>query len=59
MTRAESVDNQLMHRVKVLKDLKAAQFDAQLRMKKVYDQHHREREFAVEDWVYLKLQPYC
>ncbi|KAJ0014982.1 hypothetical protein Pint_20217 [Pistacia integerrima] len=27
-------------------------------MKRVYDGTHREREFSLGDWVYLKLQPY-
>ena len=32
--------------------------EAQARVKKIYDQHHQEREFKVGDWVYLRLQPY-
>ena len=31
---------------------------AQHRMKQQADKHRLEREFAVGDWVYLKLQPY-
>lgn len=31
---------------------------AQQRMKAQADKHKVEREFAVGDWVYLKLQPY-
>jgi hypothetical protein len=31
---------------------------SRLRMKKQEDQHRSEREFAVGDWVFLKLQPY-
>ncbi|XP_071925878.1 uncharacterized protein [Coffea arabica] len=31
---------------------------AQQRMKYFADQHRTEREFAVGDWVFLKLQPY-
>lgn len=31
---------------------------AQQRMKNQADKHRQEREFAVGDWVYLKLQPY-
>lgn len=41
-----------------LRYLKVALHEAQSWMKKVYDQHHREREFVVGDWVYLRLQPY-
>lgn len=31
---------------------------AQNRMKQLADRHRSEREFAVGDWVYLKLQPF-
>lgn len=31
---------------------------AQNRMKFQVDKHRSEREFAIGDWVYLKLQPY-
>jgi len=31
---------------------------AQKRMKSQAGKHRLEREFAVGDWVYLKLQPY-
>lgn len=31
---------------------------AQDRMKKLADIHRTDREFVVEDWVFLKLQPY-
>ena len=27
-------------------------------MKKYADQHHSERHFEVNDWVFVKLQPY-
>lgn len=27
-------------------------------MKKVYDLHHMDREFAIGNWVYSRLQPY-
>ncbi|KAA8539425.1 hypothetical protein F0562_026117 [Nyssa sinensis] len=57
MTNVESVDQQLLSRDQVLIDLKARLREAQARMKKVYDGHHREREFEIGDWVYLKLQP--
>lgn len=57
-TAVESVDNQLRIRDQVLKDLKVTLQESQSRMKKIYDQHHTEREFEVGDWVYLKIQPY-
>lgn len=31
---------------------------AQNRMKLQEDKHRQEREFAVGDWVYVKLQPH-
>ena len=31
---------------------------AQNRMKQIYDKRHTDRELAVGDWVYLKLQSY-
>ncbi|KAK0592694.1 hypothetical protein LWI29_023740 [Acer saccharum] len=57
-TAIESVDNQLKIRDQVLQDLRVTLQESQSRMKKIYDQHHTEREFEVGDWVYLKLQPY-
>lgn len=30
---------------------------AQKMMKLQFDKHHSKREFAVGDWVYLRLQP--
>lgn len=32
--------------------------EAQNQIKRVYDKNHREREFDVGDWVYVKLHPY-
>lgn len=58
MTNVDAVEKQLMERDHVLKELKVSLQEVQSRMKKVYDQHHREREFEVGDWVYLKLQPF-
>jgi hypothetical protein len=31
---------------------------AQNRMTQIYNKHHKEKQFNVGDWVYLKLQPY-
>ena len=31
---------------------------AQNRMKQQADQHRTKREFEVEDWVFVRLQPY-
>lgn len=38
--------------------IKANLLRAQQRMKNQADKHHQERQFAVGDWVYLKLQPH-
>ena len=33
-------------------------YRAKQRMKKQADEHRLEREFQVDEWVFLKLQPY-
>jgi hypothetical protein len=42
----------------VLKLLKDNVVMAHNRMKQQADQHHNEREFEVEEWVFLRLQSY-
>ncbi|KAK9670007.1 hypothetical protein RND81_13G170200 [Saponaria officinalis] len=42
----------------MISDLKQNLMRAQTRMKQIADGHRSEREFAVRDWVWLKLQPY-
>ncbi|KAA8522099.1 hypothetical protein F0562_012587 [Nyssa sinensis] len=58
MAKVDAVEKQLMDCDKIIKDLRATLKESQSRMKKVYDRHHREREFEEGDWVYLKLHPY-
>ncbi|KAH7575574.1 hypothetical protein JRO89_XS02G0152200 [Xanthoceras sorbifolium] len=56
--KVEAVEKQILVRDQLIKELRDIIKETQLRMKKVYDRHHREREFAEEDWVYRRLQPY-
>lgn len=53
-----AVDRSLSAREEMLKAVKANLLKAQNRMKQLADKHRSERELAVGDWVYLKLQPY-
>ena len=57
-TNVEAVDQQLRTRDALIAVLKRNLQIAQARMKQQYDRKHVEREFQVEDLVYLKLQPY-
>ncbi|XP_019241246.1 PREDICTED: uncharacterized protein LOC109221241 [Nicotiana attenuata] len=52
------VDNILTNRELKLQQLKHHLLGAQLRMKNQADKHGSDRSFQVEDWVYLKVQPY-
>lgn len=47
-----------MDRESTLKLVKDHLVQSQNRMKQLADLHRTEREFAVSDWVYLRLQPY-
>ncbi|KAK9671837.1 hypothetical protein RND81_12G058000 [Saponaria officinalis] len=47
-----------MKREQMISMLKHTLVRAQSRMKHLADKHRSEREFAVGDWVWLKLQPY-
>lgn len=57
-SRVVAVEQLLVDRDKIVKEARECLKEAQGRMKKIYDQHHQEREFTVGDWVYLRLQPY-
>lgn len=57
-TAVEKVDKQLQSRDELLAVLKRNRSVAQSRMKTYYDKKHTEREFSVDDWVYLKLHHY-
>ena len=52
------MEQQLIERDFIVKKAQKNTAQAQNRMKKVYDSKHREREFQVGDYVYLKLQAY-
>jgi hypothetical protein len=56
--KVEAVESALIARDRVLRELQNNIKLAQGRMKKVYDNKHREEEFEEGDWVFLKLQPY-
>ncbi|KAK0582926.1 hypothetical protein LWI29_031198 [Acer saccharum] len=56
--RVAAVEEELLARDQALKEVKISIQRAQERMKKVYDSKHKEKEYSVGDFVYLKLQPY-
>lgn len=57
-TSVHDVELSLKARDHTLKLLKSHLHDAQSRMKKYADSHRTERSFSVDDWIYLRLQPY-
>ncbi|XP_026384279.1 uncharacterized protein LOC113279843 [Papaver somniferum] len=57
-TSVHDVDLNLQARDHTLKLLKTQLLEAQTRMKKYADSHRTERSFQINDWVYLRLQPY-
>ncbi|GKD83664.1 putative mitochondrial protein [Tanacetum coccineum] len=57
-SRVDTVDKTLTAREEVIQALKFHLKRSQERMKTQTDKHRSEREFAVKDWVYLKLQPH-
>ena len=57
-TERTEVDELLMDRDEHLRRLRTHLVQAQNRMRQVYDRKHQDREHAVGDWVYIKLQPY-
>lgn len=54
----EEVDRSLEHKEQVVKDITAQLQRAQVRMTNLANKHKTDREFAVGDFVYLKLQPH-
>jgi hypothetical protein len=56
--RVEAVGKTLEERDEVLKGVRLKLVQAQNRMKQVYDKGRTEREFQVDDMVYVRLQPY-
>lgn len=57
-TAVHEVDVALKSRDEILRRLRANLQLAQSRMKTYVDKHRTEREFEVDDWVFLRLQPY-
>ena len=54
----DEVDRSLQRREQILSDLNGHLTKAHQRMKSQADKHRSDRNFAVNDWVWLKLQPY-
>ena len=57
-TLVAQVEQSLRSRDEILQLLKESLFTAQQRMKINVDRHPRELEFALGDFVYLRLQPF-
>lgn len=57
-SKIEEVNTIIRERNLILDDLKSNLNRAQERMKKFSDKKRREMEFAMGDYVFLKLQPY-
>jgi hypothetical protein len=56
--QVEAVGRTLEERDQILRDARDHLLKAQHRMTQVYNKHHKEKQFDVGNWVYLKLQPY-
>ena len=52
------VDQVLRDKDSMIRLLKENLHQAQSKMKKMVDKHQTKREFEVNDWVYLRLQPF-
>jgi hypothetical protein len=50
-----AVDRQLRDRDIFFAEIKDRLLQAQTVMKATYDKHHRDMEFAIGDWVWLRL----
>ncbi|KDP40452.1 hypothetical protein JCGZ_03952 [Jatropha curcas] len=55
--KVATVEQELVDRDSMIKELKGKLQQARNRMKQVYDLKHQERKFEVGDWVFLKLHP--
>lgn len=55
LAKVAAVDRQLMERDVFLAEIREGLLHAQKVMKQHYDEHHRHLEFAVGDWVWLRL----
>jgi hypothetical protein len=56
--QVEAVGRTLEERDQILRDARDHLLKAQHRMTQVYNKHHKEKQFDVGNWVYLKLQLY-
>ncbi|KAJ0092851.1 hypothetical protein Patl1_25136 [Pistacia atlantica] len=56
--KVAAVEQQLIERDLIIKEVKEKIASAQNRMNKTYDGKHKEKEFEIGNWVYLKLQAY-
>jgi hypothetical protein len=56
--RVESVEQMLRERDVVFRQVRIKLYQAQNRMKQVYDRDYKEREFQIRDIVYVRLHPY-
>jgi retron-type reverse transcriptase len=57
-SKVKAVEDHIEHQKQVLQLLKDNLTMAQNHMKQQAYQHRSERSFEVEDWVFLRLQPY-
>nr|GEX35938.1 retrotransposable element Tf2 [Tanacetum cinerariifolium] len=57
-SRVEEVDRTLQAREEAIKALKFHLKRSQDRMRNQANKHRTDRQFEVDDWVYLKLQPH-
>lgn len=55
----DSVEQELLERDTLLKQVRLKLSQAQNRMKQVYDKNHKQRVFLSGDLVYVRLHPYC
>ena len=53
--RTDTADDLLRTRDEILAEARQRLLQAQQLARKYYDAHHREVEFAVGDWVWLRL----
>ena len=59
LTPVNAVDQQLLDRDALLRQLKDNLATSRNRMKQVADKKRRDVVFQPDDWVLLKLHPYC
>ena len=57
-TKVVILEEQLLLQDSILREFKSNLTKAQSRMNSLADKHRNDKEFSVEDAVYLKLQPY-